>query len=179
MEANKRIDAGIKRGPRTTRNPSERLRAPFAGPIPPDLSPDTVLERYLTEETTSQIAHSYGTSRKTLVRWLVDQRPKEWKQVQIIRALCRKESADEDMEGASDALSLARAREMLKSGQWDLERLDSTNYGQKQEVSLSVQPLSDVDRKLLGSAQDLLTLFRDRQEKVVSVEPEKLNEIKE
>ena len=134
-KANKRIDAGIKRGPRTSPKPPERLRAVRSGPIPQDLSPDTVLERYLTEETTSQIAASYGTSRKTLVRWLTEQRPKEWKQVQVIRALCRKEDADEGMETASDALSLARAREMLKSGQWDLERLDSSNYGQKQEVT--------------------------------------------
>ena len=133
-EALKRIDAGIKRGPRKApRLPTKRQDR--AGPIPEGLDPDVVLERYLTESTTSQIAQEYGTSRKTLVRWLVEQRPDQWKQIQVIRALCRKEDSDEGIEGACDALSLARARESLRSSQWDLERLDSRNYSQKQEVT--------------------------------------------
>ena len=137
-EAHIRIDEGIKRGPKYNHKLPARRKDTATGIIPPDLSPDTVLDRYLTESTTSQIAAEYGVSRKTLVRWLTDQRPDQWKKVQVIRALCRKEDADEGIESACDALSLARAREQLRSGQWDLERLDSSNYGQKQEVSLTV-----------------------------------------
>lgn len=107
--------------------------------IPPNLAPQEVLDRYLTEQTTSQIAASYGVARKSMVAWLRETCPEEWKNVQVIRALLKKEDADEALEAAADALSLARARELLRSGQWDLERLDSRNYGQKQEVTMTVQ----------------------------------------
>lgn len=134
----RRIDDGVKRGPRNLRRSTPRRRKPngqISTLIPPDLDPLTVLDQYLTEQTTSQIAQSYGMSRKTLVGWLRDIVPTQWTRVQILRALCRKEDADEELENAPDALSLARAREMLRSGQWDLERLDARNYGSKQEVT--------------------------------------------
>ena len=137
-ESHVRIDEGIKRGPRKPQDKPRRSPKPDLGTwvIPEGLTPQTVLERYWTEESTSQIAGQYGLSRKALVRWLREQCPIEWKQVQIARALCRKDDGDEGLEVACDALSLARAREQLKSAQWDLERLDHTNYGMKQEVTV-------------------------------------------
>ena len=140
-ESHVRIDEGIKRGPR---KPQERIRrSPKADlgtwVIPEGLTPQTVLERYWTEESTSQIASQYGLSRKALVRWLREQCPQEWKEVQIARALCRKDDGDEGLEVACDALSLARAREQLKSAQWDLERLDHKNFGVKQEVTVKTE----------------------------------------
>ena len=155
-EAHIRIDEGIKRGPRYKHKPPKHPGVMSQGltQIPEDLNPDTVLERYLTEETTSQIAVEYGISRKTLVRWLIKERPEQWKQVQIVRALCRKEQGNEGIEYACDALSLARAREMLRSGQWDLERLDSNNYGQKQEVTVKAE--FSIDTVLDGHCSRLL-----------------------
>lgn len=128
-----RIDKGIKR---TYQHKPVSPKADLGTwVIPEDLDPYEVLDRYLAESTTSNIAAQYGLSRKALVKWLRTTLPEAWHQVQIVRALCRKDDGDEGIEGAADALSLARAREMLKSGQWDLERLDSKNYGIKQEVT--------------------------------------------
>ena len=157
-EAHVRIDEGVKRGPKNPHKPPTRRRDTATGVIPPDLSPDTVLEQYLTESTTSQIAASYGVSRKTLVRWLIANRPDEWKRVQVLRALCRKEDADEGLEVACDALSLARAREMLRSGQWDLERLDSSNYGQKQEITHNIQPVLTINIAALPQPSQVIDL---------------------
>lgn len=42
------------------------------------------------------------------------------------------------MQGASDALSLARAREQLRSAQWDLERVFSRIFGPKQELTIEL-----------------------------------------
>lgn len=155
-----RIDEGVKRGPRYKHKPPKRSPKADLGTwvIPVDLSPDTVIERYLTESTTSQIAAQYGLSRKALVRWLRQTKPQEWKQVQIIRALCRTEDAEEGIDGACDALSLARAREQLRAGQWTLERLDSANYGPKQEVTVK-QEVS-IDQVLDGLADQLLSKIR-------------------
>ena len=141
MAEHVRIDEGIKRPPKhrhklPTKRPEHKV-----GSIPVGLNPDLVIEQYLTESTTSQIAYEHGVSRKTLVRWLIEQRPDQWKKVQIIRALCRKDDGDEGIETACDALSLARAREQLRSGQWDLERLASSTWGPKQEITHHVQPI--------------------------------------
>ena len=160
MEATKRIDKGIKRGPRNKQNPISPKADLGTWVIPPGLNPKEVLDRYLTAETTGQIAAQYGLSRKALVRWLRQEVPEEWKSVQIIRALCRKDDGDEGLEVASDALSLARAREQLKSAQFDLERLDSNTWGQRTHIDVATQPLSAVDTELLGSARELLTLFK-------------------
>ena len=141
VEANKRIDAGIKRGPRAPRSPipPRRSESGQLESIPPDLDPKHVLDLYLQNPTTSGIAQKLGVRRSSLTLWLRKTCPEDWKNVQIAKALMRKEDADEGLEVARDSLSLARAREMLRSGQWDLERLDSANYGAKQEVTVKAE----------------------------------------
>jgi hypothetical protein len=54
----------------------------------------------------------------------------QWRSAQVVKALRRKEEADELIETASNPLDLARAREKLKSAQWDLERVCRRIYGQ-------------------------------------------------
>ena len=157
-----RIDEGIKRGPRHKHTTPKPKVDNGSWSIPEGLDPKLVLERYLTESTTSQVAAEYGVTRKALTRWLRETVPDDWKKVQVVRALCRKEDGDEGIEFASDALSLARAREQLRSGQWDLERLDSETFGQRTHIDVETQPLNKVDAELLGSAQELLRLFKAR-----------------
>ena len=137
-ESHIRIDEGIKRGPKGKRKSVARRRDPETGQvqaIPPGLDPKEVLNRYLTEQTTSQIAQSYGVTRKSLVAWLREVAPLQWKSVQLIKAHDRKELGNEEIEGAEDALSLARAREMLKSAQWELQSLDP-DYQPKQTITV-------------------------------------------
>src|SRR5258708_1215625 len=101
-----RIDKGIPR----TRKSAPRRRDPETNAvqaIPEGLEPAQVLDRYLTEQTTSQIAAEFGVTRKSLVAWLRQTVPDEWKRVQVIRALARKDDADEQIESACDPLSLA------------------------------------------------------------------------
>lgn len=141
---NIRIDKGVERKA-VARSPFAQDQEEGQHPsIPADLDVQHVLDLYLTYRTTSQIAKDLGITRKSLVRWIVDKAPEQWKKVQVVRALCKKEDGDEGIESCVDALSLARAREMLKSGQWDLERLDSRTYGPKQEITANVQPILNI-----------------------------------
>ena len=158
-EAHLRIDEGVKRGPRQYRLHQPKRRDTARTTIPEDLDPNEVLERYLTDQTTSQIATSYGVSRKTLVRWLIAKAPLQWRQVQLVRAHARKLDADEGIEGASDALSLARAREMLRSGQFDLQALDP-DYQPKQQVMMEVNHHVTVELALSEQAGKLLDRIR-------------------
>lgn len=94
-----------------------------------ETDPKLILQRYLSDETTKQIADSYGVTRQALGQYLLKAAEVEWKDAQVARALARKESAEDDLETAADALSLARARERLRAAQWDLERVCKRIYG--------------------------------------------------
>jgi len=140
-----RIDQGVTRGARNQHN-TQPIKAPEdtgVWHVPPGVDPDEVIQRYMSEATTAQIAKSYGCTRKALTRWLRQQRPDAWRAAQALRALCLKEDSEDALMGACDALSLARARELLRAGQWDLERLDA-DYRPKQEVTTVVQPVLNI-----------------------------------
>jgi len=151
MESHVRIDEGVKRGPRNQRSTPIKPQDGQSAVIPADLDPDAVLDLYLTAETTSSIAVQLGVRRHTLVRWLRAQRPEQWKSAQAIRALIRKEDGEDGLQAARDALSLARAREQLRAGQWELERLDR-EYAVQQHVTV----------ELTGDLGDRLRRSRER-----------------
>ena len=130
-----RIDEGVKRGARHNQPPANRPTEGLSRTIPDDLNPDHVLAEFLVAGKTSGIALKYGLRRAAVTRWMQKIRPIEWKEVQKIRALCTKEDGTEQIYDARSALQLSRARELLRAGQWDLERLDPSNYGVKQEVA--------------------------------------------
>lgn len=95
-----------------------------------DVKPDNVLERYLAGETSPQIAQSLGVTKQALSHWLISNAEGEWKSAQLVKALTRKDEAEELMDSASNPLDLARAREQLRGAQWDLERVCRRIYGQ-------------------------------------------------
>lgn len=108
------------------------------------VDPKAVLQRYLSDETTKQIAADYGVTRQALGQFLLKHAEDEWKEAQVARALARKESAEDDLDiisakiNASDreerdrlTLTLSLARERLKAAQWDLERVCRRIYGQE------------------------------------------------
>ena len=167
-ESHVRIDEGIKRGPRKPRVDSRAAKGLTPKPrpddlgswkIPPDLNPDDVIHRYLTAATTSQIAASYGLSRRALVKWLRTERPEQWREAQIIRAHDKLEQAEDALEVADDAISLARPREVAKAMQYRLTALDK-DYQPKQEVTVK-QELR-IETVLDGEACALLSKIRAR-----------------
>lgn len=132
-----RIDEGVKRGPRIMPAPPKRRRSPVArdnGKLS-QANPQEVIARYFRDETTADIAQTLGVHRSALHQWLIRNCEQDWRDAQVARAITAMEQAKEDLQTASDPLSLARAREALRSAQWELERLFSRLYGQKQEVT--------------------------------------------
>ena len=141
-ESHIRIDEGLKRGPRSAPNApiaakeiSQVERTGFDKGLLANLDPESVLARYMGGETTSQIAASLNVTRQGLGWWLRKHAEEDWKQAQIILAVERKEKAEDDLESAGDALSLARAREQLRGAQWELERVFNRIYAAKQELT--------------------------------------------
>lgn len=105
--------------------------------------PKSILQRYLSDESTSVIAADYGVTRQALGQYLLRHAEDDWKEAQVARAIARKEKAEDDLENAKDPLELAKARELLKSAQWDLERVCRRIYGQEVNINMTVTDLGD------------------------------------
>ena len=103
----------------------------------------TVLERYMAGEQVAAMAGEFGTSDVTIYALLLREHEEAWAEVQKARALARLERAQSDLEVAPDAISLARAREQVRSAQWELERLLRRLYGQEMQVNVAVVDLGD------------------------------------
>jgi chromosome segregation ATPase len=147
------------------------------------VNPQAIIDRYLSDEPTAEIAKSYNITTQRLSQWLIASDEKAWHSAQVARAMAAKDDANDqyqslkaqigELRGIEDQneferqkaalqLSLSLARERVKSAQWELERLLSRLYGQKQEVTHTHQVT--VDAGLVGLASDLL---KGRKERVI------------
>lgn len=150
-ESHIRIDEGVKRGPRKKAYPRVQPLKAVPGIYHPDklkgLDVQSVIGRYLNGETSNQIAASLGCTRQGLSFHLRKNAENDWREAQIVQAIERKELAEDELGTAPDALALARAREQLRSAQWDLERIFSRMYGPKQEITHNVVPVLTINVK--------------------------------
>jgi transposase-like protein len=92
-----------------------------------------ILQRYEQGERIEDIAAEYGCTDKSLYRQLLVQCPEEWQSHQASHALAELLTWNQAVKTAPDALELNRAREGLRSAQWQLERLCRRLYGQQSE----------------------------------------------
>ena len=89
----------------------------------------SVIARYLTGERVEDLAKEYGCSRWTLNQALVTHAEEAWRDAQCARAVARLADAEDMLDNARDAFDLAKGREILKSAQWQLERVYRRIYG--------------------------------------------------
>ena len=137
-----RIDKGIERLKYQVPKLSEAIKRPLKS-LPIERRQqigEEVLARYIHGEQVAAIAPEYETSDVTLYALLLKDHQPEWVSAQTARALARLERHQEELVMAQDPLSLARARELVRSAQWELERLLSRLYGVKQEVTHTLKP---------------------------------------
>ena len=164
-EAHIRIDEGIKRGPRlkppakAPRKAVERPGKLEQGKLA-NLNVQPILERYIAGASSTEIAKDLGVTRQGLAWWMRKHAEEDWKEAQVIQAVERKEKAESELETATDALSLARGREQLRSAQWDLERVCSRIFGVKQEVTVDINHHISVDQALSLEAGKLADRIR-------------------
>jgi len=90
---------------------------------------NNVLARYLEDEEIEDIAKDLGVSNTGLYQAIIKYAPDEWVSVQGSRALLQMQMAEREMVEASDMLTVARARELIKSSQWKAERTMRRLYG--------------------------------------------------
>ena len=161
-----RIDEGMKRGKKTGPKPSSPRRnngqyLPVLSNSPKDIK--EALEAYVAGATLQQLADHHKVTRQAIYGWLLGELGGEEHSYLVTRALtARIAKGDETLETSDNPLDLARGREMARNARLDLERRRSALYGQTSHLSVKTEPLSKVDAELLGSAQELLRLFKSR-----------------
>lgn len=110
-------------------------------PVPEWFEPRKILAQYVAGQGTEEIAKELSVSRRQLIYALTTKAPESWKEVVTIRAILRAEEAEDEIDNAKDMLALNKAREKLKSAQWNLEKVCRPIYGQDVPV-VSVRPVA-------------------------------------
>ena len=144
MEAVKRIDAGIKRGPRkqVDRRPKAALTGMFISKHSPEERQELIRqaqEAIMAGETTDQFAQRKGISGRTVRYWLLDDPATELvaRRALINGELVRTLEEMREAKHSNSPLPLACAREEFRAWSWIAERREARLYGQKQEVTLN------------------------------------------
>jgi hypothetical protein len=107
------------------------------------VDPLSVIERYIAGEKMKNMAQQYGVSDVAMYAFLLRHVPEEWYGAQKARAFAHKERGENGLENPRDPLALGAAREQLRAGQWDLERVDRKVYGRDEQVTITLVDLGD------------------------------------
>ena len=108
---------------------------------------DEILEKYRAGQQIKDLAPTYGLSHTTVYELLLRTREEEYRAAQSARSLARLETARYDLEKAADPIQINRAEKLIKTYQWDLERLARRLYGQSESESANLIQINiDIDR---------------------------------
>ena len=177
-EAFARIDKGIKRGPRkpVDRRPKADAKGLFVSNHTPEQRQAIISAAYealAIGTPTDVIGASHGVPGSTLRYWLLeDTKADEARRMHIHKELAR---TLEDLRAADNPLALAQAREEFKAWGWVAERRLNAIWGQRNHLTVEEQPLSDVDRKLLGDASEMLSVFKAKAAEVLARQEKLIN----
>lgn len=102
------------------------------------LDPESVLSELESGASLRQIASRIGCSNVGLRAWLLRCDDERYHQVVTTALTIRVAEADEALETADDAVSIARAREVARFSRMDYERRRPTLYGTKPAIAIGV-----------------------------------------
>jgi hypothetical protein len=106
-----------------------------------------IVTRYLAGESLQTIAPDFKVATRTLYRWMLSELGDGTYQDLVTHMLVsRVADADAELQLASDACQIARAREQARFARMDLERRRPHLYGQKQHVL--VETVGDLGERL-------------------------------
>ena len=161
----KRIDEGLKRGPRQKTGPKPSSPRRDNGQFLPVLSnsPQDIaraLQDYANGATLEQLAKEHGVSRQAIYGWLLGELGGEQHSALVTRALtARIAKGDEMLDTATNPLDLQRGREQARNARLDLERRRANLYGAKSMIDVTVQQVT-IEQSLSNSSLALLSKLR-------------------
>lgn len=100
---------------------------------------ELVLSRLRGGETPAQLGKSLGISHQAVYEWLLKNYPEDWAAISASKALARLEIAEAGMDEAEDQVSISKARESHRMGQWTLEKVARRMYGDPKHENTGVE----------------------------------------
>lgn len=98
---------------------------------------DAVCERLAEGMSLTAIATEIGVSKGSLLGWLAadTDRSARAREARALSARCWDEQAEAEIRGASDSLSLAKARELAQHYRWRATKIAPRDYGDKVQLA--------------------------------------------
>lgn len=115
------------------------------------IDPEPILQRINRGDSLRTIAADLNVSNVGLRAWLLREDAERYAEVVTAALTQRVAEADDRLEDAEDAVSIARAREMARFARMDLERRRPALYGQRTQVTHEVGP--DLGEVLMKAQQ--------------------------
>ena len=187
-----RIDKGVKRGPRLSKNGKLIGRPPHTqelsprrknGQIAEKLSNDhqaieQAMREYAAGATLESLAKTHHVTRQAIYSWLLGDLGGEQHNSLVTQALtARIAKADNTLETSTLPLDVQRGREMARFSRMDYERRRPHLYGQKQEVTMNIVPVLSItvapmpgiaapqhDPQVIDSTCDTVQQISDKKE---------------
>jgi transposase-like protein len=107
-----------------------------------------IVERYLAGESLQILAAEHAVSRQTLYNWMLSGLgDRAYKDLVTTCLINRIAESDQDLDSASSALDIARAREKARFARMDFERRRPSLYGQQQVAAPAVQVAVQINLK--------------------------------
>lgn len=95
-----------------------------------------VIQRAMQDQRIKDVAAEIGVHRTALNAALLKYCQEDWQEAQVARAMMNVEDAEQELETAADMPAIARARERLRSAQWQLEKLNRRLFGEEKAQGL-------------------------------------------
>ena len=147
----KRIDLGIKRIDKLGRRQSAPMAVQHR---------EKILDLMSQGKMVSEVAESLGVTGPALSMQLASD--PAYQAARQHGAQARLDQQYLAIIGSEDALTLARAREGWRAASWFAEREFPERWGMSNKLTVQNDPLSQVDRSLLQSANEMLELYKAR-----------------
>jgi hypothetical protein len=109
-----------------------------------EVDPKGVVQRYIAGEKMKTMAEQYGVSDIALYAFVLRHCKDDWLAAQSAKAFAMKERGQDGLENPENPLQLSGDRELVRAGQWDLERVMRKEYGRdEQNININVFDLGE------------------------------------
>jgi CRISPR/Cas system Type II protein with McrA/HNH and RuvC-like nuclease domain len=118
------------------------------------LDPMPVLARLQSGESLRTIAADLGVSNVGLRAWLLREDREQYSEVITAALTTRVAEADERLDEAEDAVSIARAREQARFARMDYERRRPSLYGQRPSTAVQINGSGEMQVQIVSYASN-------------------------
>lgn len=140
-----------------------------------EVDPQGVVQRYIAGEKMKDMAAQYGVSDIALYAFVLRHCKDDWLAAQSAKAFAMKERGQDGLEDPKNPLNLSADRELVRAGQWDLERVMRKEYG-RDEANININ-VFDLGERLRRAKERTTQLIEHTGSSPLTLQPSRGREI--